>query len=50
MMYIYIEFTIYFLGISEMKMQYDESDNILIRSSRFFTDKITNIAGIVIFI
>ncbi|CAK8678230.1 unnamed protein product [Clavelina lepadiformis] len=31
--------------ISEMKMQFDESDNIFIRGSRFVTDRISGIAG-----
>ena len=31
--------------ISEMKMKYDESDNIFIRGSRFVSDKISGVAG-----
>nr|CAB3266964.1 mitochondrial import inner membrane translocase subunit TIM44 [Phallusia mammillata] len=31
--------------ISDMKMQFDESDNVFIRGSRFVTDKISSIAG-----
>jgi len=34
-------------GISEMKMRFDESDNVFIRGSRFITDKISGIAGTV---
>ncbi|EHB04240.1 Mitochondrial import inner membrane translocase subunit TIM44 [Heterocephalus glaber] len=29
----------------EMKMKYDESDNVLIRASRALTDKVTNVLG-----
>lgn len=32
-------------GFFEMKMKYDESDNILIRASRAVTDKMTDIIG-----
>lgn len=32
-------------GFFEMKMKYDESDNILIRASRAITDKMTDIVG-----
>jgi len=31
--------------LSDMKIQYDESDNLLIRGTRFLTDKVTNVAG-----
>lgn len=32
-------------GFFEMKMKYDESDNVLIRASRAVTDKMTDIVG-----
>ncbi|XP_078488635.1 mitochondrial import inner membrane translocase subunit TIM44 [Ciona intestinalis] len=32
-------------SISEMKMRFDESDNVLIRGSRFITDKVSGVAG-----
>lgn len=32
-------------GFFEMKMKYDESDNVLIRASRAVTDKVTGFIG-----
>lgn len=32
-------------GFFEMKMKYDESDNVLIRASRALTDKVTDVLG-----
>lgn len=32
-------------GFFEMKMKYDESDNLLIRASRAVTDKMTDLIG-----
>lgn len=31
--------------LSEIKLKYDESDNLFIRSTRFITDKVTSVAG-----
>lgn len=33
------------VGFFEMKMKYDESDNVLIRASRALTDKVTDVLG-----
>lgn len=33
------------VGFFEMKMKYDESDNVLIRASRALTDKVTDLLG-----
>lgn len=32
-------------GFFEMKVKYDESDNVLIRASRALTDKVTDLLG-----
>lgn len=33
-------------GISDLKIQYDESDNAIIKASRFLTEKLTDFAGL----
>ena len=34
-----------FAGLTEMKIKYEESDNLLVRGTRFFTDKVAGAAG-----
>lgn len=38
-------FSLLSTGFFEMKMKYDESDNVIIRASRAVTDKMTDIIG-----
>lgn len=38
-------FYLFVSEIFDLKMKYDESDNVLIRGTRFFTDKISSVFG-----
>ena len=38
-------FQYYFSEVFDLKMRYDESDNVVVRASRLLTDKVSSLFG-----